>query len=271
MKAAFYLWKRRLRWALLLSVILAVATGFYIYYTLPVRYEAVAEVLMLRTGGEPQNALADETIRWSGYDALKTGTLTASQWEDADIRVRRYGGSGILLVKARTGDAVTAASAANALAQTLIDVVNKSMNETALKSVVVAGVPQKPIFLYRERRIAAVFLGTFILFSLILLLVCLKRPKLIRSKDIAQAAALPVLAEIPDLRGVVGAFERFDPADRPVLNDFAGFYTHEQLRLITLAIRFRAKQDNLKSLAAVSRTDEEYRSELLVMLGQELC
>jgi Mrp family chromosome partitioning ATPase/capsular polysaccharide biosynthesis protein len=271
MKAALYLWKRRLRWTVLLSVILAVAMGIYVYYILPARYEAVAEVLMLKTDGESLDALADESIRWSGYDALKAGTLTDADWEKASTRVQRYGKTGILLVKGRSADAAIAAEAANALADSLITVINKSMNQTVLKSVVRAGVPETPIILYRELLIAAVFLGSFLLFSLVSLLICVKRPKLIRSSDIADVAGMPVLAELPDLRGVTDAFERFDPAERPLLYDFAGFYTHEQLRLISIAVRFRAKQDKLQSLAAVSRTDEEFRSELLVMLAQELC
>ncbi len=270
MKAAFYLWKRRLRWVFLLSVILAAAMGISTYYTMPVRYQAVAEVLMLKADTESLNSLANETIRWSGYDAIRSGTLTPADWEEINASVRRYGNSSILLVQATATDAATAAEAANALSASLIDVVNKSMNETALKPVVRAGVPEHPILFYRERLIAAVFAGALVLLSLISLLVCLRRPRLIRSSDIAQTAAVPVLAEIPDLQGVLDAFERFDPVDRPALYDFAGYHTHEQLRLLSLAIRFRAKQDKLRSLAAVSRTDDEYRSELLVMLAQEL-
>lgn len=260
-----------MRWVVLLSVILAAATGVFVYLYLPVRYEAVAEVLMLKSDSESLSALADETIRWSKYDALKPGVLTDAQWEDTITRVRRFGSTNLLLVKVRSADADTAAKAANALAASLIDVINNSMNEAALKSVVRAGVPQQPVFLYRERLIAAAFLGAFVVLSLIFLLICIKRPKLIRSKDIAEAAALPVLAEIPDLRSAAAAFERFDPENRPILYDFAGYHTQEQLRLISLAVRGRAKQDKLKSLAAVSRTDREFRSELLVMLAQELC
>ena len=270
MKAAFYLWKRRLRWVVLLSVILAVAMGIFTYYTIPVRYQAVAEVLMLKSDSESLDALAREAIRWSGYDAIKDDTLTKAEWADVGIRVQRYGNSSILLAKVRAADAETAAAAANALAASLIDVVNKSMNETALKSVVVAGAPENPILFYRERLIAAVFAGAFVLLSLISLLICIKRPKLIRSADAAQAAQLSVLAELPDLSGVLGAFDRYDPAERPALYDFAGYHTHEQLRLISLTLRFRARQDKLKSLAAVSRADDEYRSEVLVMLAQEL-
>lgn len=270
MKAAFYLWKRRLRWVVFLSVILAVAMGIFTYYTIPVRYQAVAEVLMLKPDGETLDALANEAVRWSGYDAIKSGTLTQAAWEDIGSSVQRYGNTSILLVKARAADAVTAADAANALAASLIDVVNQSMNETALKSVVRAGAPENPILFYRERLIAAVFAGAFVLLSLISLLICIRRPKLIRPADAAQAAEMPVLAELLDLNGVIDAFGRFDPAERPALYDFAGYHTHEQLRLISLTIRFRAKQDKLKSLAAVSRTDGEYRSEMLVMLAQEL-
>lgn len=270
MKAAFYLWKRRLRWVFFLSVVLAAAMGIFTYYTMPVKYQAVAEVLMLKSDSEALSSLANEAIRWSEYDAIKSGTLAQAEWEGIDSSVQRYRNSSILLVKATAADADTAADAANALAASLIDVVNKSMDETALKSVVRAGVPENPILFYRERLIAAVFAGAFALFSLLSLLICIRRPKLIRSSDVAQAAALPLLAEIPDLNGMLDAFERFDPMDRPALYDFAGYHTHEQLRLISLAIRFRAKQDKLKSLAAVSRTDDEYRSELLVMLAQEL-
>jgi len=271
MKAVFYLWKRRLRWVALLSVILAAAAGVFAYTVLPVRYEAVAEVLMLEQDGEALSALADEAIRWSKYDALKAGTLSAARWDTASTRVQRYGSTGILLVKATSSDAKTASDAANALSASLIDVINKSTNETALKSVVLAGAPEQPAALYREWLIAAVLGGSFLLFSLILLLVCMKKTKLIRSSDIADAAALPVIAEIPSLKGMTDAYERFDPEDRPALYDFAGFHTHEQLRLISLAIRFRAKQNNLRSLAAVSRTDGEFRSETLVLLAQELC
>ncbi|MBN1777679.1 MAG: hypothetical protein JW811_06110 [Clostridiales bacterium] len=268
MKAAFYLWKRRLLWVVLLSLILAAAMGVYAYLYMPVRYEAVAEVLMLGSDGAELSALADESIRWSEYDALKAG----AQWDDTmTAGVRRYGNTGLLLVTVSAESAGAAAEAANALADSLIGVINGSMNETALKSVVRAGVPQQPIPFDRERWIALVFAGSFVLFSLISLWICGKRARLIRSKDIAETAALPVLVEIPDLKGIADAFERFDPEDRPNLYDFAGYHTHEQLRLITLAIRLRAKQDKLKSLAAVSRTDGEYRSELLVMLAQELC
>ena len=69
MKAAFYLWKRRLLWVVLLSVLLAAAMGVYAYRFLPVRYEATAEVLMLKEGGESLSALAEEAVRWSAYDA----------------------------------------------------------------------------------------------------------------------------------------------------------------------------------------------------------
>ena len=105
MKAALYLWKRRLLWALLLSVFLAAAAGVYVYQSLPVRFEAVAEVLMLRTDGEALSALAGEAIRWSRYDALKTGAQANVRWEDTVTRVRRYGSTSILLVEARAGDA----------------------------------------------------------------------------------------------------------------------------------------------------------------------
>jgi len=268
MKAAFYLWKRRLCRVVVLSVILAAGMGAYAYLAMPVRYEAVAEVLMQASDSAELNAMADESIRWSEYDALKTG----AQWDDTMIAsVRRYGNTALLLVTVTAEDAIKAAEAANALAASLIGVINNSMNETALKSVVIAGAPEKPIPLDRERWIALVFVGAFVLFSLISLWICIKRPKLIRSGDIAETAALPVLAEIPDLKGVTEAFDRFDPEDKPNLYDFAGYHTHEQLRLITLAIRLRAKQDKLRSLAVVSRTDGEYRSELTVMLAQELC
>ena len=56
MKAVFYLWRRRLRWAVLLSVLLATAMGFFVYYILPVRYEAEAEVLMLKSDRESLSA-----------------------------------------------------------------------------------------------------------------------------------------------------------------------------------------------------------------------
>ena len=271
MKAKFYLWKKRLRWVVLASVLLAVAMGIFAYSVIPVKYEAVAEILMLKPDGESLSALASEAIRWSKYDALKAEALTPAQWEAADTGVKRYGGTGILLVKAVSADAETAADAANALAEALVAVINKSMDEAALKTVVRAGVPTNPIFLYRERLIAGVLVGSFVLFALISLLFCVRKPKLIRSADIADAAVLPLIAELPDLKGIADAYERYNPEDRPVLYDFAGYHTHEQLRLISLAIRHRAKQDALKSLAAVSRTDSEFRSELLVMLAQELC
>ena len=271
MKAALYLWKRRLRWIVLVSVILAVAMGVYAYLYLPVRYEAVAEILMLKSDTESLNALADETIRWSKYDAAKTGTLTQTEWEQTRSSVRRYGNTNILLVKATAEDAALAAGAANALAGSLIGIINKAAEETALKSVVEAGVPDRPIFLYRERLIAGMLVGSFVLLALIVLLFCIRKPKLSRAVDVAETTDLPVLAEIPDLQGVVSAFVRYDPEVSPILYDFAGFYTHEQLRMLSLAIRRRAKTDNLKSLAVVSQTDEEYRSETLVMLAQEMC
>ena len=109
------------------------------------------------------------------------------------------------------------------------------------------------------------------LVALIQLILSRRNPRLIRTSDIAEAAKLPLLSELPDLKDIVGAFERFDPEDRPALYDFAGYYTHEQLRLLSLAMRDRAKRDQLKSVAAVSRTDEEFRSALLVLLAQELC
>lgn len=268
MKAAFYLWKRRLVWVALLSLILAAAMGVYAYTYMPVRYEAVAEVMMLRSGGADLSALADESIRWSRYDALKTG----APWDETmQSSVTRYGNTSLLLVKVTAEDDLAAAESANALADALVGVINGSMNETALKSVVLAGVPEAPIRFDRERYIAAVFLGAFILFSLLFLWASVRRTKLIRSADIADAAALPVLAEIQDLQSVIGAYERFDPDDRPPLYDFAGYQTHEQLRLITLKMRLLAKQDKLKSLAAVSATDGEFRSAVLVMLAQELC
>ena len=268
MKAAFYLWKRRLVWVVLLSIVLAGAMGVYAYLYMPLRYEAVAEILMLPSGTAELSALADESIRWSRYDALKTG----APWDETmHSNVTRYGNTSLLLVKVMAENDLAAAKGANALAAALIDVINNSMNGTALKSVVTAGVPEAPIRFYRERYIAAVFLGALILLSLLFLLISTRRPKLIRSGDIAQAAALPVLAEIPDLKDVMSAFERFDPEDCPPLYDFVGYHTHEQLRLITLAIRLRAKQDKLKSVAAVSGTDGEYRSAVLVMLAQELC
>ena len=245
--------------------------GIFAYTVLPVRYEAVAEVLMLQPDSEALSALADESIRWSRYDALKGDTLTAEQWEDISTSVQRYGNTSILLVKAAVADAELAADAANALANTLIDVMNQSTEDTALKSVVRAGVPQQPIYLYREGLIAAVLLGSLLLFSLISLWICKKNTKLIRPSDIADAAALPLLAEIPDLKDVSEAFLRFDPEERPALYDFAGYYTHEQLRLISLALRQQAKQNKLQSVALVSGTDDECRSELLVMLAQELC
>ena len=82
---------------------------------------------------------------------------------------------------------------------------------------------------------------------------------------------MPVLAELPDLQRLAEAYARFDPEDRPALYDFAGYHTHEQLRLLSLALRHRAAKDGVRSLAAVSRTDHEFRSELLVLLAQELC
>ncbi len=271
MKAVFYLWKRRLRWVILASVILAVSMGVFSYFMLPPRYEAVAEVLMLGTDGEALSALADEAVRWSRYDALKAGTLPAAQWQDTDTRVQRYGRTSLLLVKAAARDAAIAADAANALAAALIEAVNISMGETALKSVVVAGVPQEQVFLYRELPVAAVLAGSFTLFSLLSLWACKRKPRLIRSSDIAAAAGMPVLAELPDLQPLAEAFARFDPEDRPALYDFAGFHTHEQLRLLSLALRHRAAKDGVRALAAVSRTDHEFRSELLVLLAQELC
>ncbi|HPJ02694.1 MAG TPA: CpsD/CapB family tyrosine-protein kinase [Candidatus Limiplasma sp.] len=268
MKAAFYLWKRRLVWVVLLSIVLAGTMGAYAYLYMPLRYEAVAEILMLPSGTAELSALADESIRWSQYDALKTG----APWDETmHSSVTRYGNTSLLLVKVTAENDLAAAKGANALAEALIGVINNSMNETVLKSVVTAGVPEAPIRFYRERYIAAVFLGAFILLSLLFLLISARRTKLIRSGDIARTAALPVLAEIPDLKDVMAAFERFDPEDCPPLYDFAGYHTHEQLRLITLAIRLRAKQDKLKSVAAVSGTDGEYRSAVLVMLAQELC
>ncbi|GEM_PF-4342850 len=271
MKAAFFLWKRRLRWIVLLSVVLAVAMGVFSYLYIPVRYEAVSEVLMLESDAEAINALADEAIHWSRYDALKTGTLTAAQWGIADCSVDRYGNTGILLVKVISTDAEIAADAANTLAGTLAEVINKAANAAELKVVVQAGVPESPIFLYRERLIAAVLAGAFVLFGLLSLIGCAVKPKLIRAKDVSCAVNQPVVAEIPDLRGLTGAYLRFKPEASPILYDFAGFATHEQLRQLSLAIRFRAKQDQLKSLAFVSRTDDEFRTETLVMLAQELC
>lgn len=268
MKAAFYLWKRRLVWAALLSMVLAAAMGVYAYLYMPVRYEAVAEVMMLRSGCADLSALADESTRWSRYDALKTG----APWDETmQSSVTRYGNTSLLLVKVTAEDDLAAAESANALADALVGVINGSMNETALKSVVLAGVPEAPIRFDRERYIAAVFLAAFVLFSLLFLWASVRRTKLIRSADIADAAALPVLAEIQNLKSVIGAYERFDPDDRPPLYDFAGYQTHEQLRLITLKMRLLAKQDKLKSLAAVSATDGEFRSAVLVMLAQELC
>ena len=268
MKPALYLWKRRLRWAVLFSVILAVIMGVYAYLYMPLRYEAVAEVLMLKSEGSELSALADESIRWAEYDTLKTGAVWDETMENS---VSRYGDTSLLLLKVTGEDPVLAAEGANTLSLALIDVINSSRDEIVLKSVVTAGVPEEPIRFYRERYIAIVLMGAFALFALLFLLVSIKIPKLIRSKDIAQAAKLPMLAEIPDLSGVVDAYMRFDPTDRPNLYDFAGYHTHEQLRLITLMMRMRFKQDKLKSIAAVSRTDGEHRSELLVMLAQELC
>ncbi len=268
MKAALYLWKRRLVWVLLASIVLAAGMGVYAYVYMPLRYEAVAEVLMLRTGSDELSALADESMRWAQYDALKDGT----PWDDTmQSHVTRYRNTSLLLVQVSAEDDLAAAQAANALADTLITVMNDSMNEPVLKAVVRAGVPESPIRFYRERYIAAVLLGSFILLSILLLLHCIRRTRLIRSGDIAEAAAQPVLAEIPDLKDILSAYWRFDPEDCPPLYDFAGYHTHEQLRLITLKLRMRLKQDKLRSVAAVSRTDEEYRSEVLVMLAQELC
>ncbi len=271
MKAALYLWKRRLRRVILLSVVLAAAMGAYAYLRIPPRYEAVAEILMMKSDSESLSALADETIRWSEYDAVRSNTLTKAEWEKIQSSVRRYGNTSILLVKALSDDADVAADAANALAGSLIGIINEAEEETVLKSVVVAGAPQHPIFLYRERMIAGVLAGAFVLFSLISLLFAIHRPRLIRPSDTAQAAGLPVLAQIPDLEGVTAAFRRYDPENSPILYDFAGFQTHEQLRLISLAVRYRAKTDNLKSIAFVSQTDDEFRTETLVMLAQEMC
>lgn len=268
MKAALYLWKRRLRWAVLFAVVAAAAMAAYAYLAMPLRYEAVAEVLMQKSDASELSALAGESVRWAEYDALKTGAL----WDESMTGgVSRYGDTSLLLVKVKGGDPVLVAEAANALSAALIEVVNNSRNETALKSVVVAGVPEGPIPFYREWRIAAAFAGAFALFALLFFVVSVRKPRLFRSGDIAQAAGLPVLAELPDLGGVAEAFARFDPDDRPNLYDFTGYHTREQLRLITLAVRMRFKQDKLKSVAAVSRTDGEHRSELLVLLAQELC
>ena len=271
MKAALYLWKKRLRWIIFVSLVLAIAVGIYAYLYLPVRYAAVAEILMLKSDTESLHALADETIRWSKYDAARSGTLSQMEWEEIQSSVKRYGNTNILLVKATADDADVAADAANALAAALIRIINKSEEETVLKSVVVAGAPDRPIFLYRERLIVGVLAGSFVLLALITLLFCIKKPKLIRASDVTETAGLPVLAEIPDLQGVISAFVRYDPEVSPILYDFAGFHTHEQIRLLSLAIRYRAKTDNLRSLAVISQTDDEYRSETLVMLAQEMC
>ena len=241
MKAVFYLWIRRLRWVVATSLLLAIAMGIYAYLYMPVRYEAVAEVLMLKSDSAALSALADESIRWSEYDALKSD----APWDDTmDSSVRRYGSTNLLLVSVVASDAEAAADGANMLAESLINVMNNSMEDNVLKSVVQAGAPQQPMRFDREKWIALVFAGSFVLFSLLSLLICAKRTKLIRSRDIAEAAALPILAELPDLNGIVDAFVRFDPEDRPNLYDFAGYHTHEQLRMITLAIRQRAKRIN---------------------------
>jgi capsular exopolysaccharide synthesis family protein len=274
---------QKIHWILLAAILATVAIwSFYSFQ--PDEYTAEASLYVLMNYKDSTGAIHYDVITSSSFagdfkELIKTPQVLEATTKalgcsalpkDAKIDVESVAGTRIIKILTTYTDAQESMRITNTIADVFASYVGKLIKSDSISIASNAMLPQKPSGPRRIQNSLIAFFVTFFLGAMTVLAVAVLDTKVRSDQMIVDRLSLNVLAQVQDYTKVFDKFKRQPREGGSTLYQCLSDGIREQIKLLSLNMRFAAMDEPLKSIMMVSTTAQEGKSSLSTMLASQL-
>ena len=283
LKDIFRIVFRKIHWIALAAVLATVAVWIY-NATLPNVYTAEASLYVLMdytdsTGTIHYDVTTSSSFAGDFKELIKTPqVLDATSKalgvdelpEKAKIVVESVAGTRILKILTTYTDPAESVRITNTIASVFATYVSKLTKSESIAIASNAVLPEKPSGPRRLFNTLIAFLATLFLGALTAVMVAVLDTKVRSDQTITEKLDLSVLAQVQDYTKVLDKFKHQPRTGGRILYDCLEDNIREQIKLLSLNMRFAAMDEPLRSIMIVSTTAQEGKSSLSTMLASQM-
>jgi capsular exopolysaccharide synthesis family protein len=274
---------RKIHWVVLAAVLVTLAIwGFYSMQ--PDVYTAEASLYALMnytdsTGTVRYDITASSSFAGDFKELIKTPQVLDATSKalsvdalpkGAKIAVESVAGTRIIKILTTYTDAEESMRITNTIADVFAEYVGKLTKSDSISIASKAVLPKAPSGPRRVQNSLIAFFITFFLGAMTVLAVAVLDTKVRSDQMIVDRLNLNVLAQVQDYTKVFDKFKRQPREGGSTLYQCLSDGIREQIKLLSLNMRFAAMDEPLKSIMMVSTTAQEGKSSLSTMLASQL-
>ena len=283
LKDIFRIVLRKVHWILLAAVVATASVWFY-NATLPNVYTAEASLYVLMDYTDSSGTIRYDVTTSNSFagdfkELIKTPQVleetskalgVAKLPEAAKIVVESVTGTRIIKILTTYTEPEESMRITNTIASVFASYVGKLTKSESISIASDAVRPTKPSGPRRQFNTLIAFLATFFLGALATIMVAVLDTKVRSDQMITEKLELSVLAQVQDYTKVFEKFKRQPRTGARTLYECLEDGVREQIKLLSLNMRFAAMDEPLKSIMMVSTTAQEGKSSLSTMLASQL-
>ncbi len=283
LKDFFLIILRKIHWILLAAVLVSGAIWSY-YSVQPDVYTAEASLYVLMdytdsTGTIRYDVTTSNSFAGDFKELIKTPQVLKATSEalgveelpkGAKIVVESVAGTRIIKIMTTYTDAAESMRITNTIANVFATYVGKLTKSDSISIASDAVLPTAPSGPRRVYNALIAFLVTFFLGAMTVLAIAVLDTKVRSDQTIIDRLSLNVLAQVQDYTKVFDKFKRQPREGGSTLYQCLDDNIREQIKLLSLNMRFAAMDEPLKSIMMVSTTAQEGKSSLSTMLASQL-
>lgn len=283
LKDIFQIVLRKIQWILVATVLVTLAVWFY-YSTQPDVYTAEASLYVLMdytdsTGTIRYDVTTSNSFAGDFKELIKTPqVLNATSKalgveklpEKAKVEVESVAGTRIIKILTTYIDPQESMQITNTIASVFASYVSKLTKSESISIASDAVLPTKPSGPRRLINTLIAFLATSFLGAMAAITVAVVDTKVRSDQQITEKLNLNVLAQVQDYTKVFDKFKRQPRNGGLTLYNCLEDNIREQIKLLSLNIRFASMDEPLRSIMMVSTTPQEGKSSLSTMLASQM-
>lgn len=283
LKDIFRIILRKIHWIALAAVLVTVAVWVY-NATLPNVYTAEASLYVMMDYTDSTGTIRYDVTTSSSFagdfkELIKTPQVLSETSkalgvdklpEKAKIVVESVAGTRIIKILTTYTDPGESMRITNTTASVFATYVSKLTKSEAISIASDAVLPTEPSGPKRTLNTLIALLATLFLGAMAAVMVAVLDTKVRSDQMITEKLDLNVLAQVQDYTRVFDKFKRQPRTGGRILYDCLDDNIREQIKLLSLNMRFAAMDEPLRSIMMVSTTAQEGKSSLSTMLASQM-
>ncbi len=274
---------RKIHW-ILLAMVLVTVTAWVYFFAQPDVYTAEASLYVLMDYTDVSGTLHYDVTTSSSFagdfkELIKTPQVLAETCKtlgveelpkSAKIDVESVPGTRIIKIQTTYTDPAESVRITNTIASVFASYVGKLTKSDTISLASDAVLPKEPSGPRRLMYTLLALLATAFLGVMVVLMIAVLDTKVRSDQVITEKFNLSVLAQVQDYSKVIDKFKRQPRVGGHTLYECLDDNIREQVKLLSLNMRFAAMDEPLRSIMIVSTTAQEGKSSLSTMLASQM-